>query len=404
MKRRNMLKKIGWLAVLILGFTGYSVSKAREMPVEDAHGFVSDEQNSANIEIHGVDSETEEFDDMAYELLSPPLPEMWCLVYDAPKGGSYNYVTLLKTRGSTYLDSISIGRDYLRFKIDPKVLSKKSVQFGNKNVLLYELTHIFRNGLGGKTPLLVLMPSNLEEYLNCLRCENDFKIICGNKIKIKITSAATMGAFWNDGNKNNGNEKETRNTYVYYPASSTFPLYCELETKAPSDTGEIVSEVAGIWNISDDDSNLKVLTEADVSLGCVLDYLILHGVVKEARLLDMMRYGISIGVRDKDSARIERFLDLPLSTPKNLIHLPARYLANDVGDLTGKELVLSMGLNYMIEDLQNKLHISSDAPADLSIGWEIDEDMVVYLLVEGPDISRKVSLGSILNEKKWRSI
>lgn len=362
------------------------------LALRESEGY--DSQNLA------VVNDSNDFDEVAFQLLDPPLPETWCLVYNVAEGLQKKYVTLFRTRDESYCDTICVRLNSNNCKVDPASFSKYEIKGINSDILNRELIHIFDTGVDEAKPLLILMPSDSQEYMDCMRCVDDFRIICGNKMRVRISSAAVIGAFWIEGNKYIGNEDVIKNSFVYHKSSSPYPQYCEMETQEFNDDKGSVSEVMSLRKPTGEASNSIELSSRDISLGCLLLHLILQGDVRDALLLNVIPYKIFIGVRKKGTVQIERFLEFPYYSDEGVNVIPNRRISENIGDLSGKELVLYVGYTESVVDLLTKLEIGDNLPKDLSIGWETDADMMLFLLVYGEGINKRMSLGELSNQNK----
>ena len=241
---------------------------------------------------------------------------------------------------------------------------------GGKSVI----THILSKTANG---YLTLMPSNEKEYILSLGAKACVERAFGDKVRVRISSPAVMGAFGIAIKRKT--DKQSKISFAF--GENEDYMCCNLL----AENGFYEVQKLLHSSIIQPSENFSALQH--IAKGCMAQSLIREGRVTNHLLIDMLPYTMSLLL--KENGRVIKIYDC-ISEPAPI---PTRQGDKDINVEANKTLSFLIGSNEMIEDVITECN----AP-DGKIGAfiELDSNMDVEIKITSQYNDYKIKVGQLI--------
>ena len=256
--------------------------------------------------------------------------------------------------------------------INEVTFSYSSFDGAGKAIILFNLS---KTGEG----ILILMPSNEKEYILSLGAMACVERIFGNKVRIRISSPAVMGAF-----------------------GIAIARTIDISSRISFAVGEGENYLCCNMLVDDDSYVVKKLLHRSIiqptknitalqhiAKGCMAQSLILQGLVKGYFLHDMMPYTMSLLL--KEYGRTIKIYDLISES----VNIPTRQGDKNIFIGSNKSLSFIIGSNELIEDIITEYNIPY-GNGNIEASIEINAEMDVILLITSNGNEYKIKPGELI--------
>lgn len=227
------------------------------------------------------------------------------------------------------------------------------------------------------TGYLTLMPSNEKEYILSLGAKACVERAFGDKVLVRISSPAVMGAFGIAITK--ATDQQLKISFAFGVDEDY--MCCNLLAK------DGIYEVQKLLNSSIIQPTETFTALLHIAKGCMVQSLIREERVADHLLIDMLPYTMSLLL--KENERVIKIYDC-ISEPAAI---PSRQGDKDINLDTGKSLSFLIGSNELIDDIMTEC----DAPhGKIGAFIEIDADMDVIIKIVSAGNDYKIKVGQLI--------
>lgn len=339
----------------------------------DNTGFVFEINSDGSVTIVGRFDPSELLVDPVQEIIerlnNDGLPEM------LPRMWSFHAVNNRGSKNNTFI--VAWDDDILSVSACPHTIDEvKAVSLipssfeGGKSVITDILGEIAEGDL-------ILMPCNENEYILSLGAKACIERVFGNKIRVKISSPAVMGAFGIAAVR--ANDKQSKISFAF--GESEDYMCCNML----ADNG--IYKVQQLLRNSIIQPAETFTALHHIAKGCMVQTFILDGTVRNYLLLDMLPYTISFLL--KKNGRVIKIYDC-ISEP---ILIPTRQGDKDINMDANDKLSFLIGSTELIEDIVSECN-ASNGKLDATV--EIDSEMGVMIKIRSDVNDCKINVGELI--------
>ncbi len=224
---------------------------------------------------------------------------------------------------------------------------------------------------------LTLMPSNEKEYIFSLGAKACIERTFGNKIRVKVSSPAVMGAFGIATTR--ASDKQSKISFAF--GENEDYMCCNML----ADNG--VCEVQQLLRNSIIQPTEVFTALQHIARGCMVQTLIREGRVRNYVLLDMVPYTMSFLL--KRDERVIKIYDC-IGEP---INIPIREGEKDITVDANEKLSFLIGSIELIEDVISECN-ASNGKMDASI--ELDSEMSVMIKITSDANDYIINVGELI--------
>lgn len=312
-----------------------------------------------------IDPVQEIFERLNNDGLIEMLPQMW----------SFHAVNNSGGENDTFI--VAWNDDILSVPVCPHTIDKvRAVSLipssleGGKSVIAFIISKT-ANGY------LTLMPSNEKEYILSLGAKACIERAFGDKVLVRISSPAVMGAFGIAITK--ATDQQLKISFAFGVDEDY--MCCNLLAK------DGLYEVQKLLNSSIIQPTEPFTALHHIAKGCMVQSLIREGLVTNYLLIDMLPYTMSLLL--KENGRVIKIYDC-ISEPTSI---PTRQGDKDISVDANKMLSFLIGSNELIEDVITEC----DSPNGIVGAFiELDSNMDVIIKIASTTNEYKINVGELI--------
>lgn len=312
-----------------------------------------------------VDPVREMFERLNNDGLIEMLPRMWSFHAVNNRGGE----------NATFV--VAWNDDILSVPVCPHTIDEiKAVSLipssfeGGKSVIAFILSKTADG-------YLTLMPSNETEYILSLGAKACIERAFGDKVKVKISSPAVMGAFGIAIAR--ASDKQSKISFAFGEGEDY--MCCNLL----ADDG--VYEVHKLLHTSIIQPAEPFNALQHIAKGCMVQSLILEGRGTNHLLIDMLPYTMTFLL--KENGRVVKIYDC-ISEPTII---PTRLGDKDINVDANKTLSFLIGSNELIEDVMVEYNFPH---GKIGAFVELDSNMDVIIKITSTNSDYKINVGELI--------
>lgn len=224
---------------------------------------------------------------------------------------------------------------------------------------------------------MMLMPSNEKEYILSLGAKACIERLLGNKIKVRISPPAVMGAFGIA--VTHETSKSSKISFAFGDGADY--MCCNLLAE------DGVCEVKNLLRNSIIQPSDTFTALNHIAKGCFSLAQIREGHIKDWLPIDMFPYAMSLLL--KENGRVIKIYDYF----ENPTCIPARQEYKDIDVDSTSALSFFIGSNEMIEDILAECNVHG---GKIGVSIEIDSNMGAILIISSNNEEYKINIGELI--------
>lgn len=292
------------------------------------------------------------------------LPRIWSMY--VRKAENEPYRKFILASGNEYMAADDFG---------PDIADIKEIDFCRfEDDALYPMTDLL---LKANEAHIILMPCNEKEFILSLGAQAYITRIFEGRVRVRISSPAVMGAFWSAINSN----RISASNFSFAFGSGDDYRCCNMIS------GDGVYEVQQLLTSSIIQPADELSALDRIARGCITQFLILEGNIKNVLLLGMLPCTMSLLL--KENGRVIKIYDIIGES----IAIPIRREEKDITISPGNTVSFLIGENELIEDLISEYGIPYGS-IDISI--ESYADMNIILKIKASGRNYEINIGNLI--------